>query len=93
MNILFLGEKHNYNEVQYMAIHVYRFLFNSLYNKPTNLWKSSLQTWIMFYLLLILPRINSHHISINNSDSSPGGSWHKITCDLEENNHRITAST
>ena len=79
--------------MRYMAIQCTLFSFNALCNKPANLWKYSLQTWTFYHynqgLLLILPRINSHHISINDSDSSPGGSRHKITCDLEENNHCI----
>ena len=96
MNILFLREEHNYNEVDGNPCVPY--FFNRVYNKPTtNLWKSYLHTWIMSHyysqdLLLILTRINRHDISINNSDGSPSGSWHKVTCDLEKNNYCITAS-
>ena len=94
----FFSWERNIIIMRYMAIHVCHFFFNRVYNKPTtNLWKSYLHTWIMSHyysqdLLLILTRINRHHISINNSDGSPSGSWHKVTCDLEKNNHSITAS-
>lgn len=94
----FFSWERNIIIMRYKAIHVCHFFFNRVYNKPTtNLWKSYLHTWIMSHyysqdLLLILTRINRHHISINNSDGSPSGSWHKVTCDLEKNNHSITAS-